>query len=153
MQELALAVERREVRLVGYDGSASRAVITLARTGSRGAGPETLLERLNAPRADFLPCEIEGEMALINLSWIAYLEVAGDALDSAARERRGARRAPVSVDLVSGETLEGEIQFEPAPGRERVLDALTGGDGPFVPLLGESGVRYLRKSAVLRARG
>lgn len=153
MQELALAVERREVRLVGYDGSASRAVIALALAGPQGGGPESLLERLNAPRAEFLPCEIEGEMALINLGWIAYLEVARDAVDTAARERRGALRAPVSVDLVSGETLDGEIQFEPAPGRERVLDAFTRGAGQFLPLLGEDRVRYLRKSAVLRVRG
>lgn len=153
MPELALAVERREIRLVGFDGSASQAVVALAATGALGAGPETLFERLNAPRARFLPCEIDGETALINLDWIAYVEIPGDVRERAAGERRGAVRAAVSVDLVSGETLDGEVQFEPEPGRERVLDAFTRGRRPFLPLLGEGRVRYLRRSAVLRVRG
>lgn len=153
MPHLALAVERRVVRLAGYDGSSSQALVALAASSARVAGPETLLERLNDPRTRFLPCEIDGETSLVNLDWIAYLETTGtSAPDLLAADRRGAAAARVELDLVSGESLEGELRFDPAPGRERALDALGRGSERFLLLATTPNLVYVNTAAVLRVR-
>ncbi len=153
MPQLALAVERRVVRLVGYDGSSSQALVALAAASSRAAGPETLLERLNDPRTRFIPCEIDGDVSLVNLDWIAYLESpGGQAPELRAADRRGAAAAEVELDLVSGESLGGALRFDPAPGRARPLDAL-GRDGErFLLLATGTSTLYVNAAAVLRVR-
>ena len=153
MPVLQLPVERRTVRLSGFDGSEADAIVALQAASASGTGAETLLERLNSATGLFLPCEIEGQVSLVHLAWIAYLETAREPREIERLERSGARRGRVEADLISGETVAGELLFQPLPGRERVLDALSTEGEPFFLLLGADRARYVHRAAVLRVRG
>lgn len=151
MSEYALEVCRRPARLAGFDGSAAEALLFLRAASPRGPRSETVLERLNDLDGDFLPCELDGEMVLVNLSWIAYVEVDTGPGDEQTAER-GLRRAPVAIDLVSGETLDGELVYVAHPGRARVSDVLNAASERFVRLAAPGCERYVRRAAILRAR-
>jgi hypothetical protein len=148
MSEYRLAVRRRQVRLVGFDGSSAEATLYLRSPSARDARSETLLERLNALDGEFLPCESEGEMTLVNLAWIAYVETDPEA---GAAEDPGVRRAPAELELVTGESLAGELVYAAQPGRARVSDVLNSASDRFVRLDGAL-ERYVRRGAVLRVR-
>ncbi len=149
MSEYALAVRRRPARLAGFDGSSADAVLFLRAASARGPRGETVHERLNALDGDFLPCEMDGEVALVNLSWIAYVEVATTAGDG---DEPGTRRARVELDLVSGERIAGELVFVARPGRARVSDLLNAASDRFVRLAAPGTERHVRRSAILRVR-
>jgi len=149
MSEYALAVRRRPARLKGFDGDSARAVLFLRAASARGPREETVLERLNALDGDFLPCEIDGGVALVNLSWIAYVEVDAPA---AEEDEPGLRRAPATLDLVSGERLAGDLVYVARPGRARVSDILNAAGDRFVRFASPGLERFVRRDAILRVR-
>jgi len=149
MSEYALAVRRRPARLAGFDGDSAQAVLFLRAASARGPRAETVLERLNALDGDFLPCEIDGGVALVNLSWVAYVEI--DASDAEDAES-GIRRARAELDLVSGERLSGELVYAARPGRARVSDILNAAGDRFVRLAAPGVERFVRRDAILRVR-
>jgi hypothetical protein len=145
--ELAVAIQRRKARLVGCDGSGAEVVLFLHSSSSRGPRPETVLERLNALEGEFLPCELQGSVVLINLLWVAYVEAAAEPLET----QDGEKRIGIGLDLVSGESFQGELVYVPRPGRARVSDLLNSSSERFLKvLLSPSTVRYVRREAILR---
>jgi len=149
MSEYALAVRRRPARLAGFDGDSALAVLFLRGASARGPRGETVLERLNAFDGEFLPCEIDGRVSLVNLSWIAYVEIdaAGD-----GPEPPGVRRAPAELELVSGERLAGELVYVARPGRARVSDLLNAAGDRFIRLAAPGVDRFVRRDAIRRVR-
>lgn len=151
MSDYALAVRRRAARLFGFDGSSANAQLYLRDATARGPSPETVAERLNALDGEFLPCEIGGETALVNLEWIAYVECPAGA-EPARPEDAACRRAPVDLELVTGETLAGDLVFVARPGRARVSDLLNSTSDRFLHLVTAGVDRYVRRGAILRVR-
>lgn len=147
--ELAVAVKRQSARIVGCDGSASQVVLFLHSTSSRGPRPETVGERLNALEGEFLPCELDGGVVLLNLQWVAYVECPEGGCDESAE---GERKVRVELDLVSGETLSGELHFAARPGRARVSDLLNSSSERFVHLTAGAVHRYVRRESIVRVR-
>ena len=150
MSEYALAVERSTARLVGFDGSAASATLFLRASTPRGPRPESVGERLNALDGEFLPCEMGGEIALVNLAWIVYVECPVET-DPEPPEP-GLRRAPAELDLVTGETLSGVLSYVARPGRARVSDLLNSASDRFLLLVSVGVERHVRRSAILRVR-
>ncbi|MCB1007773.1 MAG: hypothetical protein KDB94_02655 [Acidobacteria bacterium] len=149
MSEYALAVRRRPARLAGFDGDSAQAILFLRSPSARGPRDETVLERLNALDGEFLPCEIDGRVSLVNLSWIAYVEI--DA-EGDAPELPGIRRARAELDLISGECLSGELVYVARPGRARVSDLLNAAGERFLHLAASGVDRFVRREAILRVR-
>ena len=150
MSEYALAVERSTARLVGFDGSSAAATLFLRGASPRGPRPESVGERLNSLEGEFLPCEIGGAIALVNLAWIVYVESPAEA-DPTAPEP-GLRRAPAELDLITGETLSGVLSYVARPGRARVSDLLNSASDRFLPLISQGLERHVRRPAILRVR-
>jgi hypothetical protein len=148
MSEYTLAVRRRAVRLVGFDGSSAEATLFLRATSARGPREESLHERLNALDGEFLACESGDQIALINLAWIAYVECAAEPGEEA---EPAMRRTRAELDLVTGESLAGELVYSARPGRARVSDLLNSTSDRFVRLDGDF-QRYVRRGAILRVR-
>ncbi len=147
--ELAVAVQRRNARLVSCDGSEEQVELFLHSTSSRGPRPETVLERLNALEGEFLPCEVQGRVVLFNLLWIAYVECPSEVRPDLGESEK---RLKVEFDLVSGETLHGELPYVARPGRARVSDLLNSTGDRFLRLVTGSMDRYVRREAILRVR-
>lgn len=151
MSEYALAVARSTARLVGFDGSSAPATLFLRGSTPRGPRPESVAERLNALDGEFLPCEIGGELALVNLAWIAYVECPAETEPGVPEP--GLRRAPAELDLVTGETLKGVLSYVSRPGRARVSDLLNAASDRFLLLVCPGRERHVRRTAILRVRG
>ena len=150
MSEYALAVRPSAARLVGFDGSSAAATLFLRTASARGAYPEDVHERLNGLDGEFLPCEIGGEVVLVNLAWLVYVE--NPAESGSETVEPGLRRAPAELDLVTGETLSGVLAFVARPGRSRVSDLLNSTSDRFVRLLSPGVERHVRRGAILRVR-
>lgn len=150
MSEYALAVERSSARLVGFDGSSASATLFLRGASARGPRLETVHERLNGLDGEFLPCEIEGEVALVNLAWIVYVECPAEAGSDGFEP--GLRRAPAELDLITGETLSGVLSYVARPGRSRVSDLLNSASDRFLLLAAPGVERHVRRTAILRVR-
>ncbi len=150
MSEYALAVRPSTARLVAFDGSSGTATLFLRGASARGVQPEDVQERLNALDGEFLPCEVGGEVVLVNLAWIVYVECPVEPGPEAVEP--GLRRAPAELDLVTGETLAGVLTYVARPGRARVSDLLNSASDRFVRLVSPGVVRHVRRSAILRVR-
>lgn len=75
--ELAVAVASVGIRACDYQGRRFDAEIFLHEEGERRSGPETLEDRLNDPDGRFLPCRIDGEMQILHLDRLAWMELDG----------------------------------------------------------------------------
>lgn len=147
-----LEVNRLPVWLVELDGQRIEARFFLHTVSERRGGPETLEDRLNEPNTHFLPFEIQGEVALIHLHRLAYVEFAGRLPEVEEKERVGACRQAVELDLVFGETLSGELLYELPPGKSRVLDLLNTPAERFLLLVNEGLTRYVNREGLIRVR-
>ncbi len=150
MSEFALAVERSTARLVGFDGSSATATLFLRGSSPRGPRPESVADRLNSLDGEFLPCEIDGEISVVNLAWIVYVECPAETETHGPEP--GLRRAPAELDLVTGETLSGVLAYVARPGRARVSDLLNSASDRFLLLLSPGVERHVRRTAILRVR-
>ncbi len=151
MSEYALAVERSTARLVGFDGSSAAAIALPAPASARGPCPESVGERLNAFDGEFLPCEIGGEIALVNLAWIVYVESPAEAGPRPLEP--GLRRAPAELDLVTGETLSGVLSYVARPGAPARLRPAQLGERPLpAPGLARRRAPRPAQDAILRVR-
>jgi hypothetical protein len=149
MSEFALAVERSTARLVGFDGSSATATLFLRGSSPRGPRPESVAERLNSLDGEFLPCEVDGEISIVNLAWIAYVECP---TQEPVPAEPGLRRAPAELDLITGETLAGQLTYVARPGRARVSDLLNSASDRFLLLASPGLERHVRRTAILRVR-
>jgi len=147
----AVHVQRQAVRMVTFDGKAADGDLYLQAFGPSGRA-QTLCERLNDPAALFVPFQGRGGLELAHLHWVAYFEVAGLAPEVQQRLDVGACREKVELELVSGETLRGELVYERPPESRRISDLLNAPEERFLLLVAAERTLYVHRQALLRAR-
>lgn len=152
MTTYALEVRRLAVRLVAFDGEA-RGVDLFLRSGSeRRPGAERLGDRLNDPATLFLASDADGEVELVQLAWVAYVDCGAALPEADEMIAEGASRATVELELVSGEMLAGELLYELPAARSRVLDLLNSPTTRFILMRCAERWLYVQRGAVVRAR-
>jgi len=117
-------------------------------------GPETLLERLNAPQR-VLPFHrtVDDTVVLVTRINIAWVE-AGDTVDPhlvRPKTYMTTREERVHVRLLGGEAFDGVLAMEMPHEFNRASDYLNGGD-EFFPLLAARGTLLINKARVLDVR-
>lgn len=147
----AIQVQRRQARMVSFDGKESSGELFLHATGVFG-GAQTVLERLNDPATTFVPFRSATGLELVNLRWVAYFEMEGLAPEVEQRLEVGACRERVELELVSGGTLRGDVIYERPPESRRVSDLLNSPSERFVLLVTAERTFYVHLQAVVRAR-
>jgi hypothetical protein len=147
----AVHVQRRAVRMVAFDGKAAEGELFLQAFGPFGGG-QTLVERLNDPAAVFLPFLARGGLELVNLSWVAYFEVAELTPELQLRLEVGACRERAELELASGETLRGELVYERPPESRRISDLLNSPEERFLLMVAGQRTLYVHRHALVRAR-
>lgn len=109
-------------------------------------------DRLNDKATEFLPAEIKGKTELVRVSWIAYIEMSAESPEIAHLEQLGARRTTVSLRLVTGEKLYGEVLYIMPPDRSRISDLLNAGDWRFLLLDVKEKVCFVHRDAIATVR-
>ena len=141
---------RVAVRLVALDGTAMDGEIFLQAAAYEADRLETLSAKLSDQRLRFLPVGDGHRVRLVRSRWIAYLEVAGAPGEIAELEAVGARREPVEMELVTGETLRGDLIFLPPSGNNGVFDLLNAPGDRFLILVDAERTRYVQREALTR---
>lgn len=149
-----LAIEVTPLDVVVRSNGSSRPTTLFLRTASeRHLGAETLAERLADPHTTFLPAESDGEVELVNLDrieWIeartAELEEVGTLLDE------GAHRQPVRCELAGGETVVGELLYHAPSGAARISDVVNDPNRRFLLVLTGDEARYVVRTRIHRIR-
>ena len=139
------------MRAVTLAGSELHGQLFLHAAADSGGRLQTISARL-AEGARFLPLSVAGKVELVRADWIAYLEVAGATPEIAELEEIGASRAAVELELVTGETLGGDLLYLLPPGSNRVSDLLNAPAPHFLLLAAEGLTRYVRRDALARVR-
>ncbi|MFN7942774.1 MAG: hypothetical protein U0X73_14395 [Thermoanaerobaculia bacterium] len=139
----------RSARVAGFDGGVREVEIPLV-AAPFGAEP-TLFEFLNQPELRFLACRGEGENLWLNLDWIAWVELAQPDSEVAFHVAAGARRLAATVELVTGETLAGEVVFVPSAPAGGISELLAGSDR-FLLVGNDEGLRLVHRAAIARLR-
>jgi len=131
----------------------ARGLIALAPLAELHAGPETLLERLNA-RDRWLPFEREDGVVLLlarhELAWVAPARDVERSL-VCPRTWRVTREERVCLRLDGGEELEGLLQMELPEFANRASDFLNG-DEDYFTLLTDHGIVLVNKRSVRTVR-
>ena len=128
-------------------------LIALAVRAQFHAGPETLLERLNASDR-VIPVERDGDDVFLfnrlEIEWVLPgADVTADLLGPEVVD--GTREERVRLRLRSGERLEGMLQIDLPDYLNRVSDFMNGPEH-FFPLVTDQGIYFVNKLAVLSAR-
>ena len=110
---------------------------------------ETLGERLNS-RLQFLPVAMGEKVELLQLDYIADVQMEGEAPDLERLESVGAAREPVTVHLSTGDTLRGDLVCVMPRERPRVSDILNDPGQQFLLLVEPGRCHYLNRKAVVR---
>lgn len=145
-------MQKAPVRLVLRNGTELRGDLFLHATADEAGRTETVGARLAAEGAHFLPLAADGRVQLIRTNWIAYLEVAGTPPEIAELEEIGASRATVALELVTGETLCGDLLYLPPSGTNRVSDVLNAPGPKFLLLVVGGLTRYVQRDALARVQ-
>jgi len=117
-----------------------------------GVEVETLADRLNDRSTSFLPAEVEGETEMLHLPWIRYVELDPGLLEIEKLDQLGAMRERVTIRLVSGDELSGEVIYILPPERRRLSDLLNAQDWRFLLLAGDDKAYYVNRDAVASVR-
>lgn len=142
-------VEQVDARIVPVQGEVLEGSFFLRPSGSRS---ETLGARLNEPGVAFVPVQIRERSELLQLSWVAYLEIRTELREVAELEDLGAWRQQVLIRLASGTVLEGDLLYMLPPERRRISDLLNSDSTRFLLLVGDKLTRYVNLSAVARVQ-
>ena len=151
--ELAVTVKPVAVRVTDSRGETLDAEIFLHADSGHHPGPETLGDRLNDPEGRFMPCRIDGEIQLLHLDRVAWVEQDDLASEAAELEEMEAGRTPAELILVTGETLRGDFLYLMPEERSRPSDALNRSTTPFLLLLTPTeATRWVHRAAIARVR-
>src|SRR5688572_18727383 len=101
--DLALEVQPLAVRLLFADGRRTAARVFLHAASARHLGRQTLGERLNDRDVGFMPLELDGRVELVRIATIAAVECDAPLPELAELDAVDAFRAPVEIELVSGD--------------------------------------------------
>jgi hypothetical protein len=111
---------------------------------------ETLGERLNAQGLRFLPVAVGDKVELLQVDYIADVQLDGRLPELERLEEVGAAREPVTVHLTTGDSLKGELVYVTRAGRPRVSDVLNAPDQQFLLLVQPGCCHYVNRKAVVR---
>jgi|GEM_PF-938577 len=151
-QELRIEVARQPVRVVTRGGAKFLAEVFVHRASDLHPGAETLLDRLNHPQERFLPCRVAGRDELIHLAQLAMIEQDGQIPELQALDDLGALHEPAEVELVTGQTLRGDIVYLAPSQRSRISDLLNHPTDTFVLMITGEICRYVHRGAIVRVR-
>lgn len=145
---------RVPVRLAAIGCEPVEGHLSLSPRAELHEGPETILERLNAP-VRVLPFHPAGDEAVLlvvraHVEWVAAGPQVAPQLVRAAHFQH-TREEHVRVRLLGGASLEGILAIEMPHEFNRVSDFMNG-DEDFFPLQGPSGTMLLNKARVLDIR-
>lgn len=145
---------RVPVRFALWGESPVEGFFSLSPHAEMHAGPETLLERLNAP-SRIVPVQSaeDGAVLLVNRAQLAWVEAGPDVAPMLVRPVTfmSTREERVRVRLAGGETLQGILAIEMPTEFNRASDFLNGHEDFFALALA-SGVRLINKSRLLDVR-
>jgi len=148
---LKISVERREVGLHTLAGETVDAALFLHPVGAHSPEPETVADKLNDPALTFVACEIDGEVLLVRVRSIAYVEYRERPAAVEALVATGGRLEPVELRLSTGASLAGELLYHLPPGQQRVSDLLNGGER-FLYLVAPDATYLVQRNAIDRVR-
>ena len=148
---LRLEVDQLRATLLTVSGETMDAMLYVHRREGSPAAPERVRRRLNNPDTAFLPCEANDESRLLQVDRIAYVAFADGVSDGALDGESGAARTELTVQLVTGESLQGTLVYHPKSG-DRASDVLNSGADRFLLLLTDLGVTYVNHRAIEQIR-
>jgi hypothetical protein len=141
---------RVSTRVVSISGDSRDVDVFLGPAQHRHHEIETLGERLNSRGLQFLPVALGEKVELLQLDYIADVQLEGSAPDLERLEEIGAAREAVTVHLSTGETLRGELVCAMPRENDRVSDMLNSSGQQFLLLVESGRCHYLNRKAVVR---
>jgi hypothetical protein len=141
---------RVSTRLVTFAGATRDVDVFLGPAVHRHHETETLGERLNAQGLKFLPVALGEKVELLQLDYIADVQLDGVAPEVERLESNGAARQPVTVHLTTGSALRGDLVYVMPKERPRVSDVLNDPASQFLLLVEPGRSHYVNRKAVVR---
>src|SRR5258708_12173139 len=123
---------RVSTRVVSRSGDAREVDVFLGPALHRYSESETLGERLNAEGLQFLPVASGEKVELLQLDYIADVQLEGIVPDLERLESAGASRKSVTVHLANGDSRQGDLVYMMPQGRPRSSPFLTTPDQQFL---------------------
>jgi len=148
---LRLEVDQLRARLLTVGGQTMDALLFIHRREGGPAAPERVRRRLNDPKNSFLPCEADDESRLLQVDRIAFVAFAEGVSDGALDGEGAASRAELTLDLVTGKTIQGTLLYDGKPG-DRASDFLNSSADRFLLVLSDLGVTYINRRAIEQIR-
>lgn len=139
------------VRLLLQWGEARIGALFLRELTSASGEPESVGVRLNDPDIRFVPFSIHGQVELVRLDALACVEHAGELPEIRRLLETGACREEVSIELMTGEMIRGELVAHAPPERARLSDVLNQRDR-FVPVLSGGSSLYVNRESIATVR-
>lgn len=153
MASAGLKVPKRAVQVELHlrEMGAKRFEIFLAEHGARDPRPESVVARLE-DEEPFLPGRDpdEDDWFLINKGAIVWAAVPEEAAVLSLEDELYDHRREVTVDLLGGESLTGELLYSAPEARTRAVDYLNR-PGRFVRVFREGGLALVNKAWIVRA--
>jgi hypothetical protein len=150
--ELRIDVAREPGRVVTRAGHKFLAEVFVHQSSDLHPGSETLLDRLNHPRERFLPCRVGGRDELLHLDQLAMIEQDDPPPELTALDELNAFHEGMEMELVTGQTLRGELVYLAPSGRSRISDLLNHPTDRFLLTITGEVYRYVHLGAVVRVR-
>ncbi len=150
--DYSIDVGQTPVHLKTLSGEEIDAMVFVHPVGHADYRPETVGDRLNDPDAHFLPCEIDGQSYLVNLSSISYAVTSQPVPEVDSLETVGAVHSQVELWLKSSDRLRGDLIYEAERGEERVSDMLNRTTSRFLVLIDGTTTYFVLRDAVDRVR-
>jgi hypothetical protein len=141
---------RVTTRVVSVTGETRDLDVFLGPALHRHHEHETLGERLNAQGLRFLPVASGEKVELLQLDYIADVQLEGTAPEIAGLEGVGAARTPVTVHLSTGDIVRGDLVSMMPRERPRVSDLLNSPEQQFFLVVEPGRSHYLNRKAVIR---
>jgi hypothetical protein len=142
---------RVSTRLVSLSGATRDVDVFLGPAVHRHHETETLGERLNS-RLQFLPVADGDKVELLQLDYIADVQLEGIVPEIERLEGMGASRQSVTVHLATGDSLQGDLIYVMPNERPRVSDVLNSSspEHQFLLLVEPGRCHYVNRKAVVR---
>jgi hypothetical protein len=141
---------RVTTRVVSLLGEARDLDVFLGPALHRQFETETLGERLNSEGLRFLPVAAGEKVELLQLDYIAEVQLDGVAPEVERLDDVGALRTAVTVHLSTGDMLKGDLVYIMPKERHRVSDVLNSPDHHFLLLVEPGRCHYVNRKAVVR---
>jgi hypothetical protein len=141
---------RVTTRVVSFSGDTREVDVFLGPALRRHYETETLSERLNAQGLQFLPVSAGDKVELLQLDYIADVQIEGEAPELERVEFASATRKQVTVHLSNGSAVRGEFVYMMPRERPRVSDALNDPSHLFLLVIEPGRSHYVNRKAVVR---